>query len=609
MFRFFESLTQPYPKFANTQPPHGLVAFCRHYTRGMEGYLLVLSVLSALVAFFEAALFYMMGQLVDWLVDQDPRTLWQSRRQELLGFGFMVVVLLPGLIWLRSTVMHQTLLGNYPMAIRWRAHQYLLGQSMTFYQDEFAGRVATKMMQTALSVRETVMKLLDVMVYVTVYFFSMVFLVGQSDPILMLPMLGWLLGYIGVLRYFLPKLRASAMAQADARSMMTGRVVDSYTNIQTVKLFSHSKRESSYAQDAMDEFLHTVYRQMRYATGINVSVNVLIYLLIFFVGAFSIYLWSNAAITVGAIAVAITMALRLNGLAQWIMWEVGMLFENLGMVADGRNTLSQPQGITDADKAPELRVDQGQIAFEDVRFHYGKESGVLEDFNLRIEPGEKIGLVGRSGAGKSTLVNLLLRFYDVESGVVRIDGQPVNQVTQDSLRAAIGMVTQDTSLLHRSIRENLLYGAPDATDEDMVLAAKEAKAHDFIQTLTDPFGNTGYDAQVGERGVKLSGGQRQRIAIARVMLKNAPILVLDEATSALDSEVEASIQESLKTLMKDKTVIAIAHRLSTIAAMDRLVVLDQGQIVEQGTHSELVNAGGIYAKLWSHQTGGFLGLE
>ena len=609
MFRFFESLTQPYPKFANTQPPHGLVAFCRHYTRGMEGYLLVLSVLSALVAFFEAALFYMMGQLVDWLVDQDPRTLWQSRRQELLGFGFMVVVLLPGLIWLRSTVMHQTLLGNYPMAIRWRAHQYLLGQSMTFYQDEFAGRVATKMMQTALSVRETVMKLLDVMVYVTVYFFSMVFLVGQSDPILMLPMLGWLLGYIGVLRYFLPKLRASAMAQADARSMMTGRVVDSYTNIQTVKLFSHSKRESTYAQDAMDEFLHTVYRQMRYATGINVSVNVLIYLLIFFVGAFSIYLWSNAAITVGAIAVAITMALRLNGLAQWIMWEVGMLFENLGMVADGRNTLSQPQGITDADNAPELSVDQGQIAFEDVRFHYGKQSGVLEDFNLRIEPGEKIGLVGRSGAGKSTLVNLLLRFYDVESGVVRIDGQPVNQVTQDSLRAAIGMVTQDTSLLHRSIRENLLYGAPDATDEDMVLAAKEAKAHDFIQTLTDPFGNTGYDAQVGERGVKLSGGQRQRIAIARVMLKNAPILVLDEATSALDSEVEASIQESLKTLMKDKTVIAIAHRLSTIAAMDRLVVLDQGQIVEQGTHSELVNAGGIYAKLWSHQTGGFLGLE
>ena len=609
MFRFFESLTQPYPKFANTQPPHGLVAFCRHYTRGMEGYLLVLSVLSALVAFFEAALFYMMGQLVDWLVDQDPRTLWQSRRQELLGFGFMVVVLLPGLIWLRSTVMHQTLLGNYPMAIRWRAHQYLLGQSMTFYQDEFAGRVATKMMQTALSVRETVMKLLDVMVYVTVYFFSMVFLVGQSDPILMLPMLGWLLGYIGVLRYFLPKLRASAMAQADARSMMTGRVVDSYTNIQTVKLFSHSKRESTYAQDAMDEFLNTVYRQMRYATGINVSVNVLIYLLIFFVGAFSIYLWSNAAITVGAIAVAITMALRLNGLAQWIMWEVGMLFENLGMVADGRNTLSQPQGITDADNAPELKVDQGQIAFEDVRFHYGKESGVLEDFNLRIEPGEKIGLVGRSGAGKSTLVNLLLRFYDVESGVVRIDGQPVNQVTQDSLRAAIGMVTQDTSLLHRSIRENLLYGAPDATDEDMVLAAKEAKAHDFIQTLTDPFGNTGYDAQVGERGVKLSGGQRQRIAIARVMLKNAPILVLDEATSALDSEVEASIQESLKTLMKDKTVIAIAHRLSTIAAMDRLVVLDQGQIVEQGTHSELVNAGGIYAKLWSHQTGGFLGLE
>ncbi len=609
MFGFFESLTRPFPTPEPVQPPRGLIAFCRHYTKGMEPYLLSLSVLTAIVAVLEAGLFYMMGQLVDWLVDQDPATLWVDKRSELIGFGVLVVVVLPGMIALRSLVMHQTLLGNYPMSIRWNAHRYLLGQSMTFYQDEFAGRVATKMMQTALSVRETVMKLLDVMVYVVVYFISMVILVGQSDPLLMIPMLLWLAGYIGVLKYFLPRLKQSAMDQADARSTMTGRVVDSYTNIATVKLFSHSKRESTYARDAMDEFLTTVHRQMRYGTGINVSVNLLINILIFVVAVLSITLWSQSLITVGAIAVAISMALRMNGLAQWIMWEVSMLFENIGMVADGMNTLARPQGIEDAPGATALVVPEGAIKFDEVRFHYGKEAGVLEGFNLAIKPGEKVGLVGRSGAGKSTLVNLLLRFFDTEGGTVRIDGQPIHEVTQDSLRANIGMVTQDTSLLHRSIRENLLYGSPDATEEEMIAAAKMAEAHEFILELSDPFGNTGYDAQVGERGVKLSGGQRQRIAIARVMLKNAPILVLDEATSALDSEVEAAIQRSLTTLMDGKTVIAIAHRLSTIAALDRLVVLDKGRIVEQGSHADLIAQGGIYAKLWEHQTGGFLGLD
>ena len=609
MYRFFESLTQAFPASQPTQPPKGLVAFCRYYTRGMEPYLLMLSGLSAIVAFLEAALFFMMGQLVDWLVEQDPATLFATRQTELVGFAVFVVIILPALIFLRSTLMHQTLLGNYPMSIRWNAHRYLLGQSMNFYQDEFAGRIATKMMQTALSVREAVMKLLDVMVYVTVFFFSMVFFVGQSDPWLMVPMLVWLGCYAVVLRYFLPRLKRASMDQADARSMMTGRIVDSYTNIATVKLFSHSQRESTYAKDAMGGFLETVYRQMRYATGLNSSINLLIYILVFSVAVLSIYLWTQSLVTVGAIAIAIAMALRLNGLAQWIMWEVSQLFENIGMVADGAATLSQPQSVTDRAGAPSLEVPQGRIEFEDVRFHYGKGEGVLEKFNLDIQPGEKVGLVGRSGAGKSTLVNLLLRFYDVESGVVRIDGAPVDAVTQESLRANIGMVTQDTSLLHRSIRENLLYGSPDATDEDMIRAAKEAEAHEFILELTDPYGNRGYDAMVGERGVKLSGGQRQRIAIARVMLKNAPILILDEATSALDSEVEAAIQKSLLKLMDNKTVIAIAHRLSTIAALDRLVVLDQGQIVEQGSHSELLARGGIYARLWEHQTGGFLGLD
>lgn len=609
MFRFFESLTQAFPAPDPEQPPKQLVAFCRYYTRGMEPYLLMLSCLSALVAVMEAGLFFMLGQLVDWLVEQDPATLFATRKAELIGFGVFVVVLLPALIFLRSTLMHQTLLGNYPMSIRWNAHRYLLGQSMSFYQDEFAGRVATKMMQTALSVRETVMKLLDVMVYVSVFFFSMVFFVGRADPLLMIPMLVWLGGYVLVLRHYLPRLKQSSMDQADARSLMTGRIVDSYTNIATVKLFSHSQREGAYARDAMGGFLDTVYRQMRYATGLNSSINLLIYILVFSIAVLSIYLWTIETVSIGAIAIAIAMALRLNGLAQWIMWEVSQLFENIGMVADGANTLSQPQDITDKPSAPALQVPQGQIDFDQVRFHYGKGEGVLEDFNLTIKPGEKVGLVGRSGAGKSTLVNLLLRFYDVESGVVRIDGAPVNGVTQESLRANIGMVTQDTSLLHRSLRENLLYGSPDATEEQMIAAAKEAEAHDFIQELTDPYGNTGYDAMVGERGVKLSGGQRQRIAIARVMLKNAPILVLDEATSALDSEVEAAIQKSLLKLMENKTVIAIAHRLSTIAALDRLVVLDQGQIVEQGSHAELLAQNGIYARLWAHQTGGFLGLD
>ena len=511
------------------------------------------------------------------------------------------------MIAIYSLLLHQTLLGNYPMSIRWLAHRYLLKQSLSFYQDDFAGRVATKVMQTSLAVRETVTKMVDVFVYVTVYFTAMLFMLAESDWRLMAPMLIWLFVYVGIQLHFVPKLKDVSSEQADARSLMTGRIVDSYTNIATVKLFSHSKRETEYAEEGMEGFLDTVYRQMRLVTGFNVWVEFANYLLVFAIAGISIYLWLDDAITVGAIAIAVSLALRINGMSKWIMWEIGGLFENLGTVIDGMKTLAKPIAIEDKPNAEPLQVPQGGIHFDNVSFNYGENKGVINNLNLNIKPGEKVGLVGRSGAGKSTLVNLLLRFHDVEKGRILIDGQEIAEVTQDSLRSNIGMVTQDTSLLHRSIKDNILYGRPDATDEELYAATKQAHAHEFIETLTDPFGNLGYDAQVGERGVKLSGGQRQRIAISRVLLKNAPLLVLDEATSALDSEVEAAIQESLIELMEGKTVIAIAHRLSTIAAMDRLIVLDQGNIVEEGTHQELISQDGIYAQLWNHQTGGFIG--
>ncbi|EMG7498396.1 ABC transporter ATP-binding protein, partial [Vibrio parahaemolyticus] len=532
-----------------------------------------------------------------------------DNRADLIFYGVLLLVVMPLLVVIYSLLVHQTLLGNYPMSIRWLAHRYLLNQSLNFYQDDFAGRVATKVMQTSLAVRETVMKSMDVFVYVTVYFTSMVVMLAAADWRLMIPMIVWLLVYIAIQIYFVPKLKDVASEQADARSTMTGRIVDSYTNIQTVKLFSHSQRETQYAEQGMKGFLNTVYRQMRLVTGFDVAVEISNYILVFSVAALSIYLWLDSAISVGAIAIAVSLALRVNGMSMWIMWEVGALFENMGTVVDGMKTLSKPIDIQDKPNAKDLVVSQGGIQFDNVSFHYGENKGVINHLNLDIKPGEKVGLVGRSGAGKSTLVNLLLRFHDVEEGSIKIDGQNIADVTQDSLRSKIGMVTQDTSLLHRSIRDNILYGNPTASEEELLKATKQAHAHEFIETLTDPFGNVGYDAQVGERGVKLSGGQRQRIAISRVLLKDAPLLVLDEATSALDSEVEAAIQESLNELMQGKTVIAIAHRLSTIAQMDRLIVLDKGNVVEQGTHQELIAHNGIYAQLWAHQTGGFLGEE
>lgn len=614
MFSFFERLISPFPEAEPAQPPNTLFAFCRHYTQGMFWPLFWMTILTSALAMFEVYLFGFMGQLVDWLVDKDPQTLFKEQGLTLIFIGLMLLIGMPILVLIHAMVIHQILMGNFPMSIRWMSHRYLMKQSLEFYQNEFSGRIATKVMQTSLAIRESVMKLLNVMVYIMVYFSSMLVVIGHADIRLILPVLVWLVFYITVQVIFVPKLKNISSEQAHARSDMTGRIVDSYTNISTVKLFSHSSRENEYAKEAMNGFLVTVYKQMRLAVGLNVSVHILNYFLILSIGGLGLYLWVDSIITAGAIAVAISLSLRISGMAEWVMWEVSSLFENIGTVADGMASFSKPLQVQDKKDAKPLIVERGEIELVNVAFKYEEKvesdtqkQAVFNQLNLNIKAGEKIGLVGRSGAGKSTLVNLLLRFYDIDSGKIKIDGQDISQIQQETLRAQIGMVTQDTSLLHRTVRENILYGHPDATEEELIAASKQAEAYDFIQTLSDLDGNTGFDAQVGERGVKLSGGQRQRIAIARVLLKNAPILILDEATSALDSEVESAIQRSLSKLMEGKTVIAIAHRLSTIAAMDRLVVLDKGEIAEQGSHDELISSGGIYHQLWAHQTGGFIG--
>lgn len=606
MFAFFENLIKPFPPTEPEQPPDSLYAFCRHYTRGIVPYLVLMSVLTALIAIMEISLFAFLGKLVDWLNVSDPGTFFVIHKDDLIQWSVIILVCLPSAVALHALIIHQSLLGNYPMSIRWRAHRYLLGQSLSFYQNEFAGRIATKLMQTSLAVREAVLKLLDVLMYVTVYFSGLIIMIAYADIRLTIPLLVWLGLYICILFFYIPRLGRVSTRQADARSDMTGRIVDTYTNMTTVKLFSHSKRESEYAKQGMETFLNTVYEQMRLVTKLVISVWTINVIMVFSICAMSIHLWTLSAISTGIIAASIGPSIRLFGMSQWVMWEFSALFENLGTVQDGLNTLSRPKLVQDTKDAPILDITKGEIRFEDITFHYGKGGGIIDNFSLTISAGEKVGLVGRSGAGKSTLVNLLLRFYDLEGGRILIDGQDISRVTQESLREQIGMVTQDTSLLHRSIRDNIIYGKPGATESDMKCAAEQARAHEFIPELADNLGRYGYDAHVGERGIKLSGGQRQRISVARVLLKDAPILIMDEATSALDSEVEAAIRENLYTLMRGKTVIAIAHRLSTIAALDRLVVIDEGKIVEQGTHTTLVAKKGLYAQLWARQSGGFL---
>lgn len=639
LFRFFETRLPAFPDtpMPLPSPSDGMLKFLWACTKGLRGWLLLFMILSAGIGIYEAMLFAWIGNIVDWLGVYTPQNLWTEKGDMLL---LMLAVMIVSPLWIAfSSFIHfQTLQGVFPMQMRWRFHQRMLGQSMQFYQDEFSGRVSAKVMQTALAVRDTVMTVTDMFMYVAVYFITTGVILFNLDSLLLIPFIAWFVLVWLAMWYFIPKLKQTAIVQADARALMTGRITDAYANIMTVKLFSHSRRELGYAKNAMGQFLGTVHAQMRWVSYLEVSTHLISVILVSSTAGISLYLWQQGAIGVGAIAAATAMALRLNGLTQWIMWQTASLFESIGTVQDGMRTLSAPQTIVDKPNAPALTVTDGRIVFDHVDFSYESEDDdtglnthklakrlenvtedgidyaagtsyakLLDNFYLDIKPGEKIGLVGRSGAGKSTLVNLLLRFFDVDKGKIYIDGQAIDEVTQESLRQQIGMVTQDTSLLHRTVRENISYGRPDATDEEIITAAKQAQAWDFIEGLYDDKGNTGLDTQVGERGVKLSGGQRQRIAISRVMLKNAPILLLDEATSALDSEIEFAITESLNDIMTGKTVIAIAHRLSTIAALDRLVVMDKGHIIEQGSHDELLALNGVYARLWHRQSGGFLG--
>jgi len=607
MLRWIEQRISPFRRASIDQPPENLAGFFWHYCRQIWGTLVVVVLVGSMAALIEVALFTFVGRIVDFArAAETPGAFFDEHGTTLLIMAAFAILLRPVTFFAHMTLINQSLIPSFTGLIRWQAHRYLLRQSPSFFQDDFAGRIANRVMNTGAAMRQTMVDLTDSLWFVTIYAVSSLTVLFSADPRLMMPLLVWFFGYGLLLVYFVPKVKRRSAVQSDARSLLAGRIVDSYVNIQTVKLFARTEREDDYAAEALGDHTAKFQQQMRLLTIMEGILWTMNGVMIAATVGLALWLWSHQFITLGAIAVAAGLVIQINNMSGWIMSVVTNVFENIGQVQEGIQSISRPLRLVDAKEARPLHVTRGEIRYDDVTFHYGQEGGLIQDLDLAIEPGEKIGLVGRSGAGKSTLVNLLMRFHDLEGGRILVDGQDIAHATQESLRAQIGMVTQDTSLLHRSVIENIRYGRPDASDEEVFEAARKAHAHHFIPDLRDWKGRAGYDAHVGERGVKLSGGQRQRIAIARVLLKDAPILVLDEATSALDSEAEAAIQEQLYNLMQGKTVIAIAHRLSTIAMLDRLVVMDEGRIVEQGTHDELVRSGGIYAQLWSRQSGGFL---
>ncbi|MGN6280614.1 ABC transporter ATP-binding protein [Frateuria sp.] len=609
LFRWFESLIDPFKDPADVMPPGTPGRFYLFYLRQVWPMFAAVLVVGFFVSIIEVSLFAFIGRLVDMAKVAEGAAFFHRHGRELAWMAFVALVARPVFNALHDLLVNQAIVPNVTARIRWQNHRYVIRQSLSFFQNDFAGRIANRIMQTGSSLRESAVQIVDAIWYVAIYTGSAIVMFAQADAWLAAPLVVWLLLYIATLAFFIPRTRQRSWKASEARSKLMGRIVDGYSNVLTLKLFAHTRREETYVADALHDQVDKTRAMTRQTTAMDATITTLNGFLIVGTSGLALWLWSHGQVTVGAIALSTGLVIRINNMSGWIMWVVNGIFENIGTVQDGMATIAQPRTVQDAAGAMRLEVTRGEARFEDIHFHYGKTGGVIAGLDLTVRAGEKIGLVGPSGAGKSTLVNVLLRLYDLEGGRILIDGQDIARVTQESLRSQIGVVTQDTSLLHRSIRDNLLYGRPDATEAQVAEAVRKARADEFIPTLSDGEGRRGYDAYVGERGVKLSGGQRQRIAIARVLLKDAPILILDEATSALDSEAEAAIQESLDLLMQGKTVIAIAHRLSTIARMDRLVVLDKGRIVESGTHAQLIAHGGLYARLWERQTGGFVAAE